>query len=144
MRQSANATKTTFAKLDEEDACIALKRACTTWSVGADEVPMVIPKKIIDNLAPHLAGILDVITHDEAQPRCWEMVTNMCAPWTKLVSWRDIKTHRTAALLPAVIRIARDRWLLQFQSEMSLHHMRIVEKAVGAYLRAAQAKWGTA
>ena len=30
---------------------------------------MVIPKKIIDHLALHLAGILDVITHDEAQPR---------------------------------------------------------------------------
>eukprot|EP00666_Eupelagonemidae_sp_cell4sb_P018083 gene18083-biopygen15954 len=86
-------TATHFTPVTSAEVCSALKRSRTTWSVGLDEVPMAILKKVKDTVAPYLAAISNAIIREQEWPRCWK-TAKVCAIWKNKGSRREVKTYR--------------------------------------------------
>ena len=62
---SATQTIAQFAQIEPTAVAKALKKARTTWSVGIDDVPMAILKKVAPAVVPHITAITNAIVSDQ-------------------------------------------------------------------------------
>eukprot|EP00660_Eupelagonema_oceanica_P019342 gene19342-biopygen21451 len=93
-----------FAAISKEDVLMALRQARSTHSVGVDEVPMSVLKRLGDGIAPYIAVLSNAIIAAHWWPPTWKQA-EVHPLWKKKGSKNDPATYRPISLLPAVARL---------------------------------------
>eukprot|EP00660_Eupelagonema_oceanica_P019375 gene19375-biopygen33845 len=104
IRKRSGPTLQRLAAVNDEDVLTALRQARSTHSVGIDEVPMSVLKRLGDGIAPYITVLANAIIAAHWWPPAWKQA-EVHPLWKKKGSKNDPATYRPISLLPAVARI---------------------------------------
>eukprot|EP00660_Eupelagonema_oceanica_P005954 gene5954-biopygen29539 len=72
LHQAEGKVLLSFRKLSDQDAIRAVKAARTTHSVGVDEVPMSVLKRLGQSIAPYVAALANEVIGKREWPEAWK------------------------------------------------------------------------
>eukprot|EP00660_Eupelagonema_oceanica_P019401 gene19401-biopygen18741 len=98
------ATLDKFSRVSTEDVVLALGKARNTHSLGIDEIPMSVLKRLGDDIAPYVVVLSNAIIAGNWWPPEWKQA-EVHPLWKKKGSKNDPTTYRPISLLPAVARL---------------------------------------
>eukprot|EP00660_Eupelagonema_oceanica_P019559 gene19559-biopygen27315 len=104
IKKRDGATLERFMRVSKEDVMMALSKARSTHSVGVDEVPMSVLKRLGDDIASYVAVLSNAIIARQWWPPEWKQA-EVHPLWKKKGSKNDPTTYRPISLLPAVARL---------------------------------------
>eukprot|EP00660_Eupelagonema_oceanica_P019476 gene19476-biopygen39631 len=93
-----------FARVTREDVVWAISQARSTHSVGVDEIPMSVLKRLGDGIAPYITVLANAVLAGQWWPPSWKQA-EVHPLWKKKGSKNDPSTYRPISLLPAIARL---------------------------------------
>jgi hypothetical protein len=93
-----------FKPITAEDVKLALSKDKGTKSVGIDEVPMSILKKVGPHLASEIAEIVNACVREQKWPEQWKRA-EIVPIWKRKGNQREPKFYRPVSMLPAIARL---------------------------------------
>eukprot|EP00660_Eupelagonema_oceanica_P019384 gene19384-biopygen18710 len=104
MESRSGPTLERFARVSKEDVVMAMSRARSTHSVGVDEIPMSVLKRLGDGIAPYVTVLANAVLAGQWWPPSWKQA-EVHPLWKKKGSKNDPSTYRPISLLPAIARL---------------------------------------
>jgi ribonuclease HI len=95
---------TQFEEVTEKEVRAALAKDKGTRSVGIDEVPMSVLKKVGPQVAQEIAMITNACIREQCWPEQWKKAEIVCI-WKKKGNQKEPKFYRPVSMLPAIARL---------------------------------------
>eukprot|EP00662_Eupelagonemidae_sp_cell21_P056655 gene56655-biopygen98590 len=105
-----------FRKVTADEVLCVLGRIRGTRSVGIDEVPMTVLKRMREQLSPYIAQVTNAVSV-EGWPPQWKKA-EVIPLWKKKGSRSDPGVYRPIALLPAISRVVEKMLSIQIKDHI--------------------------
>eukprot|EP00662_Eupelagonemidae_sp_cell21_P015808 gene15808-biopygen88115 len=109
-----------FQPIDIRDVKAALKKDRGTSSVGIDEVPMSVLKKIGPSVAGEIAAIANTCVREKKWPEQWKQA-EIIPIWKNKGNKKEVRYYRPVSMLPAISRLVERILAEQLKEHISKH-----------------------
>eukprot|EP00666_Eupelagonemidae_sp_cell4sb_P002548 gene2548-biopygen33462 len=109
-----------FRRVAENDVLNAIKKDRGTRSVGVDDIPMSVLKKIVPNIASEIASIANASIAERRWPEQWKKA-EVVPIWKKKGDRKDPLFYRPISMLPAIARLIERMLAEQIKDHIRKH-----------------------